>query len=338
MAVNDRTLAQMLAHKQWMGRIHDTRTRQLVAAWVRAWDEVAADLEATILDDMVNPAPSRRLRRARQQEALRLLSRRLLTVCQQAGVAISGDAEDMILAAAVQSAELFATQLPSGARVNWARVDERQVEAIVNRSTQVITARTRELHAEAQQAMRRELMRAVAVGDNPNVAARRMVGAVREKFDGGLTRALVIARTETVDAYRTAAQASQDANADVLVGWQWGCTLSERTCPSCLAHHGELHPLSEPGPLDHHQGRCARIPRAKTWRQLGFDIDEPPSDLEPGDGVAWFEQQPDSVKGQILGPKRMAAYQRGEYGPDKWSVRKSTDGWRDSYHVGPVKG
>ena len=42
------------------------------------------------------------------------------------------------------------------------------------------------------------------------------------------------------------------------------------------------------------------------------------------------------VRELILGPKRFAAWQAGDYPVEAWSVRRSTAGWRDSFHVGPV--
>ena len=174
-----------------------------------------------------------------------------------------------------------------------------------------------------------------------------MVRAVQGNFEGGLARALVIARTEQLDAYRAAAQAHHAANRDILQGWQWYAELDHRTCASCISHHGETHPLDEPGPLDHHQGRCTRLPLTKTWNQLGFDdIDEPDSAVNEGDGYAWFQSQPETTQRDILGPKRFQAWTDGRYPPDDWTTLKrhwSPDkhgvmrqDWRDSWHVGPV--
>src|SRR5690606_29603745 len=146
------------------------------------------------------------------------------------------------------------------------------------------------LEDAAIEAMKRELVRGVVTGDNPRTAAAAMVKRVEGQFNGGLSRALGLARTEIIDAHRHAAQVAQEAHADVLNGWRWHCDLSVRTCPACLAMHGTMHPLSEPGPHDHVNGRCARVPVTKSWAELGFDIEEPADAFL--DAREWFDGLP----------------------------------------------
>ena len=348
MSADKRTLEEMLAQKRRISDLQDVRQQQMVRAWARAWDEINAELQRTITQMMAEaengtPLVSRARRLRHQRTALRLVSDRLRSLLDASSVMATADAERLIRLAGSDTWRLLQQQLPtveqSAARatVTLQRVDADQIEQIVERSTQQITAEHLALSREADRAMRRELTRALAVGDNPREAARRMVAAVQGEFDGGLARALVIARTEQVDAYRAAAKAQQDANSDVLRGWQWVCTLSARSCPSCVSHHGEIHPLSEPGPQDHHQGRCARLPLTKSWAELGFKgIKEPKPALRPGDGLRWLNQQPPDVQRQVLGSGRYAAWKAGDYPPSRWSVKRSTPGWRDSWGVGPI--
>ena len=95
----------------------------------------------------------------------------------------------------------------------------------------------------------------------------------------------MIARTEMLDANREAALETRKTNNDILECWEWWAQLdSSRTCISCIAQHGTRHPADEPGPLDHHQGRCVAVPATKSWRELGFDIDEP-DELQTQTGI-----------------------------------------------------
>lgn len=320
-----------------LDEVTDRQTRIMVAAWVRAWDEIAPDLNTVLLEmlgagDKVTTTQMRRSIRLRG--ALQVVAQHLQTLAEQAGVLITGDLFGVIDTAGAAQASILDSQLPPGTfnpttMTAWTRVDPRQIEAIVRRSTQQITSRTRALSREAQRAVRRELVRGVAAGSNPRVTARRILDRVERRFNGGLSRALTIARTETLDAHRAGAQLGQAQHTDVLAGWTWVSALDRRTCPSCWGMHGTEHPASEPGPFDHQNGRCARVPRTKSWADLGFAIEEPPSIL-PDAGQVFAGLAP-AQQAEILGPGRYAAYADGNFPMSSWSVRQANPGWRDSH-------
>lgn len=342
MAVTARTLRLQQDLNAQLRLVTDRQTRLLVSAWVDAWDEVAPDLTNVLLDMLTSGDRVTRaqlLRSARLRGALAVIAEYLQVLARQTGVVITGDLQAVIAAAGGAQASILDSQLPFGfmdprALAAWSRVDERQIDAIVRRTTERITSKTRALSREAQTAVRRELIRGVAAGSNPRVTARRIVRRVEGRFNGGLTRALVISRVETLDAHRAGAAVGQAQHLDVLAGWTWLSALDIRTCPSCWAQHGSEHPASEPGPIDHHQGRCARMPRTKTWAELGIDIPEPPSLLP--NAQERFDALSVQAQRDILGPARYAAYVEGRFPMDAWSVRKSNPGWRDSYAVAPV--
>ena len=160
----------------------------------------------------------------------------------------------------------------------------------------------------------------------------RMVADVQDAFDGGLARAQVIARTETIDAYRAGAKAHHEANSDVLQGWVWLAKLSERTCPSCVVMHGTEHDLNEPGPLDHQQGRCSRMPLVKPELVPGTPTPKVES------GPEWLARQPEGVQRSVLGPRRYEAWKAGDYPASRWAVRRESAAWRPSYGPGPISG
>jgi SPP1 gp7 family putative phage head morphogenesis protein len=232
---------------------------------------------------------------------------------------------------------IIASQFPGEAGdqaalgVRFNRVPADQISAIVKRTTQQITKLTWPLTRAATEAMKRELVRGVAMGDNPRESARRLLQRLEGRFNGGLARALNVARTEILDAHRAAAAASQEANSDVLAGWVWTAKLDARTCPSCWAQHGRLHPLAEPGPLDHQSGRCARTPKTRSWRDLGFDVPEPP-DVVP-DARQVFASLPRADQLTVMGGARLGALQHGDITCADLSRLRRTTGWRDSYGV-----
>jgi SPP1 gp7 family putative phage head morphogenesis protein len=343
MAVTAQTLALQDRLRTELAQILDVQTRDLTKAWALAWDEVSPDLRASLLEQLTageRVTRAQLLRSTRLRAALAVVAERLEALAKESGVRISADLQAVIDTAGAAQASVIDSQLPPGFMTAddlaaWSRVDARQVEAIVTRVTQQITALHVPLAPEAYEIVRRELVRGVAAGSNPRATAARMLArAGRYGFNGGLTRALVIARTETVDAYRDAARLGRMQHTDVLDGWVWSAKLDQRTCSSCWAMHGTTYEVDEPGPFDHQQGRCAAVPVTKSWADLGIEIPEPPSLLP--DSAATFEGLTASEQKQILGPARYSAWRRGEYPMDAWSQRRTTTGWRDSYTRSPV--
>jgi hypothetical protein len=337
-AINRQTLRIEAELNAYLATVADAHTRALVEAWVIAWDQVAGELDAAAAD-LVSAAQGGRvtrtmiLRSQRAQAALDAVARSLDSLAAQTGRTITADLQAVIDAAARAEHDMIASQLTGARRadlaINLVRADAGQVAEMVRRATQRITSTTRPLGAEATAAIRQELLRGTAVGANPRTAARRMVAGIEDRFNGGLSRAMTIARTEIVDAARTASQRVDQANADVLTGWTWVAHLGPRTCRSCIANHGTLHDIDEPGPIDHQSGRCARVPRVKTWAELGFTGMPDPPDVTP-DADAWFAAQPTSVQQGILGDRGYDAWRRGDYPRSAWTTRRETDGWRDS--------
>lgn len=333
-----RLQAQLDAQLQ---QITDAQTRALVAAWVFAWAEVSRDLQDT-LEELL--AAGGTVSRAAMARSLRLrlslgqIADRLESLAGLAQVRITSDLQAVVDAAAEAQAGIMRAQFPAmvdtRGLVDGAR-DNRALDAIVTRSTEQITSSTRPLSGEALDVVRRELIRAVAVGENPRVTARRMVRRAEKGFNGGLTRAMRISATELLDAHRAAAQVSQDQNAEVLAGWIWLCHLSPTTCGSCLVKHGTLHDIDEPGPNDHPQGRCSRMPKVKPWAELGFDVEEP-ADLIP-DARAWFDALPEADQVAILGRARLDLLLAGEISWDDLTVRRTSPEWRDSWGLTPLR-
>jgi len=325
----------------------DGVTRTLTRAWVAAWDDLMWEVGDAIIELQQAgtgghwPTRAQVIRNQRAMKALDVVRQALERLAGQAGVETSKAAADAADIAAKRTGRIIASQYPAVAgdqavlAVKFDRVPADQISAIVQRTTQQVTKLTWPLSSQATDVMKRELIRGMAMGDNPRTAARRMLQRQEGAFNGGLARAMNISRTEILDAHRMAAAASQDANADTLAGWVWNAKLDARTCPSCWAQHGRLHPLEEAGPLDHQSGRCARTPKTKTWKELGFDVPEPP-DVMP-DARQVFNALPRADQLAVMGSARLAALQSGDAAWADLSKLRRTDGWRDSYGVAPLR-
>lgn len=335
MSYSDESNSVLGRLRSQMQSLADEHTRFATAAWVQAWDDIAPELLAA-LDELIadgeKPTRAQLVRARRLTNALDLIEDRLAALVDASSTAAIGQLRTIVDSAGHLTDQLVSSMLPPGTSVNgWAMVDPASVDAIVNRAAEQITKTSYPLAAEATANMKRELVRGMLVGANPRETARRMVARTGSTFNGGLSRALTIARTEQMDAHRAAAQLSEQANVDTLAGWTWVCAISERTCPACWSMHGTEHALTDPGPLGHQNCRCARVPRAKTWRELGFDIDEPASVLPSREDA--FGNLTDLQQRDVLGPRRYDAWKSGDYPMSDWAVKRDNPGWRPSYNV-----
>lgn len=350
MAVTPETLTLMDGMRLQVASHVDSTTQDLTIAWARAWNEVAAEWEAAVADLIAASEngkwpPPGKVRRARRALRARDATRELLTELQgMVPVRVLQDVEPLLEDVARWQRELAASQYPLQAGgTAWVaggfdRVDADALRAIVDRTSREVVSRSRPLSAQADAAMRSTLVKGVTIGDHPEAVAREMLARVRGAFDGGLTRAKTIARTELLDAHRATSRAQQDRlhAQGVVTGWTWIATLDTRTCPSCLGMHGTEHPPTVAGPLDHQQGRCDRLPTTAPWKDLGFtDIEEPPSILP--DARAWFDGLPQSERIAIMGEQRLGLLDSGQVQWGDLAKRRDTNGWRPSIVPTPVR-
>jgi SPP1 gp7 family putative phage head morphogenesis protein len=139
-------------------------------------------------------------------------------------------------------------------------------------------------------------------GINPNVTAR----IIKRASTVPLIRAQRIARTETMRAYNNAAIESMRHNS-VVIAWMWAASLSQRTCPVCLAMNGTIHPLDEPF-ASHVSCRCVPLPWTKSSDELFGRPSGAPGGLpgiDPNRGWQWFQAQPEPIQRLMVGPGKL---------------------------------
>lgn len=152
------------------------------------------------------------------------------------------------------------------------------------------------------------LRNGIALGKNPRVVAREMANTMTLP----LNRAMTIARTETLHAYRRASSAQYKASG-VVTGYKRLAAHDERTCPACLATDGMKFELEDEF-AEHPNGRCTLVP-------LLFDY-EPQFES----GEIWLARQSAEVQKRILGPTRFAAYEKGMPLSKMWKQVGDPDG------------
>ncbi|RAX51283.1 phage head morphogenesis protein [Arthrobacter sp. AQ5-05] len=343
MAITDETLLIAADTKRRLRAMSDEQIVVITRAWVDAWDSLGPEFHEALLEvigDGKTRVPYAKVAKAKRlKDALRQARTTLDELAAQTRVTVTNDLASAVLDAADTHLAVARSQMPpaaAGVAVNFDAVSKTALDGIVLRSTEQIHASSLPIPADVERMMKRELVRAIAVGDNPRTTARRILRGAEGEFNGGLTRAATIARTELLDAHRQGALTAAQQNKDLLTGWVWSASLDARTCPSCLSNHGSFHPVDEFGPIDHHQGRCARVDKTLSWKELGFDGIEEPEDATP-DARAWFDNLTDDSQDQIMGKAKAQMLRDGEIGWDDLTRRVETPGWRDSMTNVPVK-
>lgn len=341
MAVTADTLRIVDRLRTQLERMTDAQTLALTRAWVEAYATLAPDFQAAITELVSAGGTVPRstvAKNIRLRDALQTSRAMLDELARTTETVVVNDVGQAVLDAVDGHAAVVASQMPptTAPGLSFTRMSPDALAAIVERTTAQIHSATLPLAADTERVMKRALIRGIAVGDNPRRTASRIMAQTEQRFNGGLTRALTIARTESLDAHRAATRASEKTNTKILAEWEWHAALNARTCPSCWAMHGTRHPLDESGPDDHQNGRCARVTVTKTWAELGFTgIEEPPS-MTPDAQTEFNNLTPDTQLA-IMGPGRLDALQSGRISWADLSTVKQTPGWRDSHTVAPLK-
>lgn len=171
----------------------------------------------------------------------------------------------------------------------------------------------KQLGPEAVQIARAIFAEEIGAGQNPKVIAKRF----RDQLDMTKTRSVLIARTESLRAYRTSAQLNYERNSDVVIAGRWSSSRDSRTCYLCLAKDGTIIPHGSSFPA--HPGcRCAIVPVVKYL------------DVDRGTGEEWLEQQPEAVQRAKLGPSRYELWKSKQASLQDMVTIKTHPRWGDS--------
>lgn len=192
------------------------------------------------------------------------------------------------------------------------------------------------MEATAVRRVKEAITQGVIQGETIQDMVRRIRGTRALKYrDGIMTTSRRGAETMVRTAVSHVTSAARDIlyeeNADLISKEQWLATLDTRTCPQCQGLDGKTFEVGKGVRTPaHHACRCVRIPVLKSWREMGFDIDE----LEPGTRASmngqvpaslnyndWLKKQPASVQDEALGPTRGAMFRRGGMTVDSFTNR-----------------
>ncbi|MFQ5433481.1 MAG: hypothetical protein ACE5FD_01255 [Anaerolineae bacterium] len=217
----------------------------------------------------------------------------------------AGIAEARLMAAATLPG---ASELDAKIMATWRKLPAQVVENLLGFLDEgaPLKKSLAELGPALAEQVEEKLVTGLALGWNPRKTAR----FIRAELGQGLTWALRTARTVNLYAYREANRASYIANNHIVKGWRWRAKL-EGSCLSCIAMDGTAHDLDE-RLNDHHNGQCWMEPITATYKELGFDVAEPPRP-ERQTGQEWFEGLGEGRQRQIMGQARFEAWREGKF-------------------------
>lgn len=311
---------------------------ELVRVYGEAWKRIRTELERihteyeAMKERGEKPGPDwiyqfNRARAFRDQ-----VERELLAFAQYAEGKVREEQLEAIEAAERHAEELTRRALgkpPAGIVVDWNRIDRASVETILGMTQADSPLHTLllSISGEGAQAAEDALVQGMLIGKNPRDVAREM----RKALGTQLSRALTIARTETLRAHREATRASYQANSDIVKGWVWHSAADERSCSACWAMHGTEHKVDEILD-DHPNGRCEMVPITATWGEIGkrygIDLsDLPDTNPEIRLGASLFMQLPAEKQIKILGPAKYAAWKDGKFTLSDLVGRKRSREW-----------
>ena len=169
----------------------------------------------------------------------------------------------------------------------------------------------------------RDLRQGLIVGLGSGHGAEKIARNLRTALDIPRWKALQVARTEMMRAYRQSTLQTYAANGDVLDGWVWTSTLSTRTCLACWALNGTFFPLSKQFFPAHVSCRCTSIP---SIRGVNTNMQS---------GSVAFANLPAAQQQTILGPSRYDMFQKGTPLEDFVILTRDKD-WGGAYQVRPL--
>ena len=150
-------------------------------------------------------------------------------------------------------------------------------------------------------------------GIGQGMRADRITAQIKSNLQNGLgsglTSVLTTLRTAQIKSYQLANHATYMANNNVVKGWIWHAELGT-ACLSCTAMHGTVHELEE-SINGHHNCRCAPVPQAISYEDLGLDIPETIAPTESGED--WFNRQPEATQRDMMGPGMFEAFKAGKF-------------------------
>jgi hypothetical protein len=140
---------------------------------------------------------------------------------------------------------------------------------------------------------------------------------------GNLERAMTVARTEQIRAFRVA-NVAQYQESGVIATYTRRSAFSDTSCMACIAADGRVYPVSVQFG-DHPKGMCFTTANVR-----GVN---PPNVLT---GIEWFTKQPEDIQQSIMGSGHYDAWKSGKFQLKDIAQIGHDEKWGEQIRVKPL--
>lgn len=342
-SINERFLDFQVAQQVRWIRLQNREVREAL----RTLRSVEADMRLTLKNANIEEG---RFTEARLN-ALRIqVGNLILALEARLTPILTQNVRDALEAAAEIEEATFLRMLPAGLDVTTPNPGVLQTIALSSpfnggTTTEWVAA----FHRSLNDTVWREIVDGITSGTTTDDLVRQLIGTSGARFKDGALQARrrgleALVRTSINHATNQGRQAVWGANTDLLKGVMWVATLDTRTTPVCRDRDGKVGPIVDDTNWHPPQGRArleppfARPPAhincrsttvaiTKSWKELGFDMEELPKGTRASmDGQVpasttyfeWLNRQTKATQTEVLGPARMNLWKEGGITPDRF--------------------
>lgn len=332
MAINDDILDRLISHQIWTQRFSTSTVRKIVALLNRLDSRIVERLAGAGLTE---------LSRLRQEQLLDAIRTIVAGSYGEAMGALTSELSDFAKYEAEFQGRLLAGSLPS--QIETVRPGAAQIVAATKARPfqgRLLREWGKDIEESAFRRVRDTIRMGIVEGRTTDQIVRDIRGTRAAKYaDGILQRnrrdVESVVRTAVNHTANIARQEVYAANADLIKGVRWVSTLDARTTTVCASRDGTVYPVdSGPRPPAHFGCRSTTAPITKSWREMGFDIDDLPAGTRAsmtGQVSAattyqdWLKRQPVDIQEDVLGVAKAKLFRDGGMSIDRFVDRNGAE-------------
>lgn len=309
--------------KQELLRGEELATRRMLKLYSSVWHNLRDQLEHILLELGDDATLTEVARRQRLEALIKQTESEIAKFAKVAATDVAERQAEVIQIAQAHTAELAAKGAGKATRgATWRHLATEELQDLVGFSSDgsPLSKVFQSLVPQGGEKVRDAIVHGLAAGFTPKQISKK----VRDELGGNAARALTIARTEDMRAYRTSSLRSMRENDHVVQGWIWHASLSFSTCAACLAKHGSFHKLDEAMGA-HPNCRCIQIPSTHN------------SPLEVESGEDWLRSQDEETQRRTLSPEKYRRWKSGEITLSDLVAERHSKEWGLTVYEKPLK-